>query len=76
MKNLGFTNSLAARSMRLTALAFAAAAAAVAVGILAGAGNAAPARAAGKAASHSQKKQIEQPTLVNGLLTVAGHKQG
>jgi Ca2+-binding RTX toxin-like protein len=72
MKNLGFTNSLAGRSMRLAALAVAAVSAAVAVGILAGAGNAAPAGAAGKAASHWQKQQIEQPTLVNGLLSVAG----
>jgi len=71
MKNLRFTNSLAVRSMRVTALASAAAAVAVAAGTLAGAGNAAPARTAGKAA-HAQKKQIEQPTLENGLLTVAG----
>jgi Ca2+-binding RTX toxin-like protein len=71
MKNLGITNSLD-RSIRLTVLAFATAAAAVAAGTLAGAGNAAPARAAGNAASHSQKDQIRQPTLVNGLLTVAG----
>jgi Ca2+-binding RTX toxin-like protein len=71
MKNLRFTNSLVPRSMRLTALAIAAATAAVAAGTLAGAGNAAPARTAGKA-SHSQKKQIKQPTLENGLLTVEG----
>jgi Ca2+-binding RTX toxin-like protein len=76
MKNLGFTNPLAVRSMRLTALAIAAAAAAVAAGTLAGAGNAAPARTAGKAASHSQKEQIKQPTLVNGLLTVEGTNKG
>jgi len=57
MKNLRFTNSLAARSMRVTALASAAAAVAVAAGTLAGAGNAAPARTAGKAA-HAQKKQL------------------
>jgi Ca2+-binding RTX toxin-like protein len=75
MKNLGSTNSLALRSMRLTALAIAAAAAAVAAGTLAGAGNAAPARTAGKA-SHSQKKQIKQPTLENGLLTVEGTNEG
>jgi len=72
MKNLRFTNSLTVRSIRLTALAIAAATATVAAGTLAGAGNAAPARAAGKAASHSQKKQIEQPTLENGLLKVEG----
>jgi len=71
MKNLRFTNSLAVRSMRVTALASAAAAVAVAAGTLAGAGNAAPARTAGKAA-HAQKKQIKQPTLENGLLTIAG----
>jgi nitrous oxide reductase len=58
MKNLRFTNSLVPRSMRLTALAIAAATAAVAAGTLAGAGNAAPARTAGKA-SHSQKKRIK-----------------
>ena len=74
MKNLRFTNFFAVRSMRLTALAIAAAAA-VAAGTLAGAGNAAPARAAGNA-SHSQKEQIKQPTLVNGLLTVAGTNKG
>jgi Ca2+-binding RTX toxin-like protein len=75
MKNLRFTNSLAPRSMRLTALAIGAAAAAVAAGTLAGAGNAAPARTAGKA-SQSQKRQIKQPTLENGLLTVAGTNKG
>ena len=71
MKNLRFTNSLAVRSMRLTTLAIAATVAAVAAGILAGA-VAAPARGAGNAASHSQKGQIKQATLENGLLTVAG----
>jgi Ca2+-binding RTX toxin-like protein len=75
MKDLRFTNSIAVRSMRLTALAIAAAAAAVAAGTLAGAGNAAPVRAAAKA-SQSQKEQIKQPTLVNGLLTVEGTNEG
>jgi Ca2+-binding RTX toxin-like protein len=72
MKNFGFTNSLTVHPIRLTAAALAAAAAAVAAGTLAGAGNASPARAAGTGASHLQKTQIKQPTLVNGLLTVAG----
>jgi hypothetical protein len=74
MKNLGFINSLVARSMRVTAFAIAAAAA-VAAGTLAGVGNAAPARTAA-IASHSQKKPIKQPTLENGLLTVEGTNEG
>jgi Ca2+-binding RTX toxin-like protein len=75
MKNLRFTNLLSVRSMRVTALSVVAAAAAVAAGTLAGAGNAAPARTASNA-SHSHKKQIKQPTLENGQLTVEGTNKG
>jgi Ca2+-binding RTX toxin-like protein len=75
MKNHWFSNFFAVRSIRLTALAIAAATAAVAAGTLAGAGNAARARGAGNA-SHSQKEQIKQPTLENGLLTVEGTNKG
>jgi Ca2+-binding RTX toxin-like protein len=60
MKNQRFTSSLAPRSMRLRALAIVAAAGAA--GVLAGAGNAA----------HLQKRQFNQPTLENGVLTVEG----
>ena len=66
------TSSRAPRSMGLTALAVAAAAA-VAAGILAGAGNAAPASAAGKAPPlQKQSERFKAPTLENGLLTVDG----
>jgi Ca2+-binding RTX toxin-like protein len=75
MKNLGITNLLAVRWMRVTALAMAAAAAAVAAGTLAAAGNAAPARTADNA-SPSQKRQIKEATLEHGLLSVEGTNKG
>ena len=77
MKNLiPHTSSRRPRSMGLTALAVAAAAA-VAAAILAGAGNAAPASAAGKAPPLQNKsEQFKAPTLENGLLTVKGTNAG
>jgi Ca2+-binding RTX toxin-like protein len=64
------TRSRAHRAIGLAALA---AAAAVAVGVLAGAGTAAPQRAAGKASAVQNKSdRFQAPTLAHGLLTVAG----
>ena len=57
--------------MGLTVLAVAAAAA-IAGGVLAGAGNAAPAKAAGKAPLQKKSERFKAPTLENGLLTVEG----
>jgi RTX calcium-binding nonapeptide repeat (4 copies) len=73
MKNLSpHTSSRRPRPKGLTALAVAAAAA-VAGGVLAGAGNAAPAGAAGTVPSLQKKsEQFKAPTLENGLLTVEG----
>ena len=73
MKNLfPHTSSRALRPMGLTALAVAAAAA-IAGGVLAGAGNAAPVNAAGKASPLQKKSaRFKAPTLENGLLTVEG----
>jgi Ca2+-binding RTX toxin-like protein len=65
------TCSRGPRPLGLTALAVAAAA--VAAGVLAGAGNAAPAHAAGAAAPSQQTgERFKEPTLENGLLTVEG----
>jgi hypothetical protein len=77
MKNLiPHTSSHATRSTALTALA-AAVVVAVAAGILAGAGNAAPASAAGTASPLQKKSErFKAPTLVNGLLTVKGTNAG
>ena len=77
MKNLiPHTSSHATRSTALTALAVAVVVA-VAAGILAGAGNAAPASAAGTASPLQKKSErFKAPTLVNGLLTVKGTNAG
>ena len=72
MKNLfPHRSSRGPRPVGLTVLAVAAAAA-IAGGVLAGAGNAAPAKAAGKAPLQKKSERFKAPTLENGLLTVEG----
>jgi Ca2+-binding RTX toxin-like protein len=71
-----YTSSRRPRSLGLAALVVAVAAA-VAGGVLAGAGNAAPASAAGNVPSLQRKgEQFKAPTLENGLLTVEGTNAG
>src|SRR5580765_1483345 len=72
MKNLfSHRSSRGPRPVGLTVLAVAAAAA-VAGGVLAGAGNAAPGKAAGKAPLQKKSERFKAPTLENGLLRVEG----